>query len=111
MSECVRGRQGRVVGRRGVESRDRLLDALSALVGKVGWRHMAPIDVAREAALSPGNFYVYFKELKDAVIALAVCLDTAGEAFLEHLRMILGLLEFEGWKLPEFSNNSTIEEW
>jgi AcrR family transcriptional regulator len=111
MSECVRDRDGRLVGKRGLATRDRLLDALSGLVGKVGWRRLTPIEVAREAGVSPAGFYQYFPELEDAVIAFAVRLDEAGGGFPEHLRLILCLLEFEGWKLPRFSNNSTIEEW
>lgn len=111
MPECVRDRQGRVVGKRGLATRGRLLDALSGLVERAAWRRVTPIEVARTAGSSAATFYQYFEELEDAAIALAVRLDEAGGRFSDRLRIILCLLEIEGWKLPEFSNNSTIEEW
>lgn len=111
MPEFMRDRYGHVIGERGRATRERLLDTVSGLVGQVPWRQLSAIDVAREAGKSPATFYLYFAEVEDAVIALAVRLDTAGGRFSERLRMILGLLEFEGWELPGFSNNTTIEEW
>jgi len=77
MSECVRDRHGRIVGKRGLATRGRLPDALSGLFGKVGWRQMTLTEVARTAGSSLATFYQYFGELEDAVIALAVRLDDA----------------------------------
>jgi len=106
VSDVVLDRNGRPLGKRGAETRERLLEALRMLLGKGGrdraWSRLTPIAVAREAGVSAGSFYAYFEDIEGAAIALAVQLADAGEEFPDHLSGILGLLAIEGWKLPEF---------
>ena len=67
-----RAADGRVPGRRGRETRDRLLSATSELLKSTGYRDLRVVDIANEAGNSPATFYQYFPDVEAAVLVLGV---------------------------------------
>lgn len=63
---------GRSLGRRGAQTRQRLLDATAQLLEDEGLRELKVVDIARSVELSPATFYQYFRDVEEAVLALAV---------------------------------------
>lgn len=62
---------GRILGRRGMETRQRLLDATEELLREKGLRELRVVDIARRVGSSPATFYQYFKDADEAVLVLA----------------------------------------
>ncbi|MEU6542848.1 TetR family transcriptional regulator [Streptomyces sp. NPDC046859] len=62
---------GRVAGRRGQATRQKLLDCLSEMLSSSPYRDVKVIDVARKAGTSPATFYQYFPDVEGAVLELA----------------------------------------
>jgi AcrR family transcriptional regulator len=62
---------GRALGRRGAATRGRLLEATSELLETHGIRDLRVVDIARRVGTSPATFYQYFRDVEDAVLALA----------------------------------------
>ena len=58
-------------GRRGQETRRRLLEATAGLVERLPYRDVKVVDIARDAGTSPATFYQYFADVEEAVLALA----------------------------------------
>jgi AcrR family transcriptional regulator len=67
----LRAADGRVPGRRGMATRERLLDHTNRLLGTTAYRDLKVVDIAREAGVSPATFYQYFPDAESAVLALA----------------------------------------
>ena len=63
---------GRALGRRGQRTRTRLLEATAQMLERVGLRDLRVVDIARVVGTSPATFYQYFRDVEDAVLALAV---------------------------------------
>src|SRR5450432_642368 len=61
---------GRALGRRGAQTRRRLLDATAELLETHGIRDLRVVDIAREVGSSPATFYQYFRDVETAVLAL-----------------------------------------
>lgn len=81
------GTDGRVPGRRGLETRRRFLDQTRDLVETTNYRDLKVVDIAREVGSSPGTFYQYFADVESAVLALADELAEEGSRVLiEPLR-------------------------
>lgn len=80
---------GQRLGRKGQGTRERIVQAALCLLD--GPQHDAPITlsgVAREAGVGVTTLYLYFPDLGDLVLAaLGRVMDTAGEAFLDRLRV------------------------
>ncbi|MFM7069395.1 MAG: TetR/AcrR family transcriptional regulator, partial [Actinomycetes bacterium] len=55
----MRAADGRVPGRRGLATRQRLLDHTAALLATTSYRDLTVVDIAREAGTSPATFYQY----------------------------------------------------
>jgi AcrR family transcriptional regulator len=70
MDEVV-AQDGRPVGRRGAQTRRKLLDATAQLLEDRGIRDLRVVDIAREVGTSPATFYQYFRDVEDAVLELA----------------------------------------
>jgi AcrR family transcriptional regulator len=66
---------GRAVGRRGAQTRRKLLDATAQLLEHHGVRDLRVVDIARAVGTSPATFYQYFRDVEEAVLALASELD------------------------------------
>ena len=62
---------GRVPGRRGQATRQRLLESTTELLGTTPWRSIKVIDIARQAGTSPATFYQYFENVEQAILVLA----------------------------------------
>jgi AcrR family transcriptional regulator len=86
----VRTVDGRVAGRRGQATRQKLLDCLSEMLSSSPYRDVKVIDVARKAGTSPATFYQYFPDVEGAVLEIAEQMATEGAALTE-------LLEGRSW--------------
>ena len=62
---------GRVPGRRGRATRQRLLECTAELLETTPWRSIKVIDIARQAGTSPATFYQYFENVEQAILVLA----------------------------------------
>jgi AcrR family transcriptional regulator len=71
MTGQVRTVDGRVAGRRGQATRQKLLDCLGEMLSTSPYRDVKVIDVARLAGTSPATFYQYFPDVEGAVLELA----------------------------------------
>ncbi len=67
----VVAQDGRPVGRRGAQTRRKLLDATAQLLEHHGVRDLRVVDIARAVGTSPATFYQYFRDVEDAVLTLA----------------------------------------
>ncbi|CAB4953443.1 MAG: TetR family transcriptional regulator [Actinobacteria bacterium] len=84
----VMATDGRVIGRRAIQTRRRLLDVTASLLAERGALDLKVIDVAREVGASPATFYQYFADVEDAILALATELATS-------VRPISSMLELD----------------
>lgn len=71
MTGQVRTVDGRVAGRRGQATRQKLLDCLRDMLSSSPYRDVKVIDVARMAGTSPATFYQYFPDVEGAVLEIA----------------------------------------
>ncbi|HUD17426.1 MAG TPA: TetR family transcriptional regulator [Acidimicrobiales bacterium] len=62
---------GRVPGRRGRATRQRLLECTAELLTSTPWRSIKVIDIARQAGTSPATFYQYFENVEQSILVLA----------------------------------------
>lgn len=62
---------GRALGKRGALTRSRLLEATTRLLDDAGVRDLRVVDIARDVGTSPATFYQYFRDVDEAVLALA----------------------------------------
>ena len=69
--ERLRAADGRIPGRRGRQTRDRLLDATAAMLETQSYRDLSVVDVARSVGTSPATFYQYFADVEAAILVLA----------------------------------------
>ncbi|MFG2956201.1 TetR family transcriptional regulator [Streptomyces sp. NPDC048291] len=74
---------GRVAGRRGQATRQKLLDCLSEMLSSSPYRDVKVIDVARKAGTSPATFYQYFPDVEGAVLEIAEQMATEGGQLTE----------------------------
>ncbi|MFB8243432.1 TetR/AcrR family transcriptional regulator [Kitasatospora purpeofusca] len=63
---------GRRIGRRGLETRRRILTTTAEILAVTGAADTKVIDMARAAGTSPATFYQYFADRDAVVLALAV---------------------------------------
>lgn len=100
---------GRPLGRRGLRTRRRFLDATEALLRETGLRELRVVDIARRVGTSPATFYQYFTNVEEAVLAVAedatadippiveqIEGDWAGDAGLERARKVVKAF-FDYW--------------
>ncbi|MDF3300519.1 TetR family transcriptional regulator [Streptomyces tropicalis] len=76
---------GRVAGRRGQATRQKLLDCLSEMLSSSPYRDVKVIDVARKAGTSPATFYQYFPDVEGAVLEIADQVASEGAGLAELL--------------------------
>ncbi len=69
--ELIATTDGRVPGRRGRATRQRLLECTTELLVATPWRSIKVIDIARQAGTSPATFYQYFENVEAAITVLA----------------------------------------
>ena len=69
--DTLRAADGRVPGRRGRATRQRLLECTGEMLTTTSYRDVKVIDIAREAGTSPATFYQYFADVEAAILVLA----------------------------------------
>jgi AcrR family transcriptional regulator len=82
----VAATDGRVPGRRGRATRQRLLACTTELLATTSWRSIKVIDIARQAGTSPATFYQYFENVEQAILVLA-------EELMEGAGALAGLVD------------------
>jgi AcrR family transcriptional regulator len=106
----VRTVDGRVAGRRGQATRQKLLDCLSEMLSSSPYRDVKVIDVARKAGTSPATFYQYFPDVEGAVLEIAEQMATEGGQLTELLagRSWVGKA---GWQTSQELVDGFLEFW
>ncbi|MCZ9341186.1 TetR/AcrR family transcriptional regulator [Streptomyces sp. TRM76130] len=101
---------GRVAGRRGQATRQKLLDCLSEMLSSSPYRDVKVIDVARRAGTSPATFYQYFPDVEGAVLEIAeqTAADAAGLTALVQGRSWAGR---GGWQTAQELVDGFLEFW
>jgi AcrR family transcriptional regulator len=79
----LRAADGRVPGRRGRATRQRLLECTRDLLTTTSYRDVKVIDIAREAGTSPATFYQYFADVEAAILVLAEEMAQQGQHLTE----------------------------
>jgi TetR/AcrR family fatty acid metabolism transcriptional regulator len=69
--------------RRKAETRQRILEAASRLFARQGFDATRPQDIAREADVAVGTFYLHFADRRDAFVAFT---ERAADDLMEHAR-------------------------
>lgn len=78
---------GQKLGRKGQETRERIISAMLQLLADPDGPPVTVSGVAREAQVRPPNVYLYFPDMGELVLAaLMRVMDTAEEAYLARLR-------------------------
>lgn len=110
MTGQVRTVDGRVAGRRGQATRQKLLDCLSEMLSSSPYRDVKVIDVARKAGTSPATFYQYFPDVEGAVLEVAEQMATEGGQLTELLdgRSWVGKA---GWQTAQELVDGFLEFW
>ena len=77
----MRAADGRVPGRRGRATRQKLLEQTSEMLRTSSYRDLKVVDIARGAGTSPATFYQYFADVEAAILVLAEELALEGGEF------------------------------
>ncbi len=110
MTGQVRTVDGRVAGRRGQATREKLLDCLSDMLDSSPYRDVKVIDVARRAGTSPATFYQYFPDVEGAVLEIAE--RTAAESSsLAELTAGRSWVGKAGWQTAQELVDGFLEFW
>ena len=88
----LRAADGRVPGRRGRATRQRLLECTRDMLTTTSYRDVKVIDIARDAGTSPATFYQYFADVEAAILVLGEEMAQQGE----HLTTIITDGAWEG---------------
>ncbi|MEU6403077.1 TetR family transcriptional regulator [Streptomyces sp. NPDC046985] len=101
---------GRVAGRRGQATRQKLLDCLSEMLSSSPYRDVKVIDVARKAGTSPATFYQYFPDVEGAVLEIAeqMAAESAGLTDLVEGRSWVGKA---GWQTSQELVDGFMDFW
>ena len=67
----LRAADGRVPGRRGRATRQKLLEQTADMLTTTNYRDLKVVDIARAANTSPATFYQYFPDVEATVLVLA----------------------------------------
>jgi AcrR family transcriptional regulator len=65
VTEIVTGVSGRALSRKGVETRQRLLDAAEQVFAELGYHDASIVKVTEAAGVGQGTFYLYFASKKE----------------------------------------------
>ncbi|GAA2292310.1 TetR/AcrR family transcriptional regulator [Streptomyces kunmingensis] len=110
MTGQVRTVDGRVAGRRGQATRQKLLDCLGEMLSSSPYRDVKVIDVARKAGTSPATFYQYFPDVEGAVLEIAEQMATEG-AGLTDLVADRSWVGKAGWATAQDLVDGFLEFW
>jgi AcrR family transcriptional regulator len=87
----LRAVDGRVPGRRGLATRQRLLDCTVDLLASTPYRDLKVTDITRAAGTSPATFYQYFVDIEAVLLAIA-------EQAVDEGRELASLISGRPWK-------------
>ncbi|HET7530330.1 MAG TPA: TetR family transcriptional regulator [Mycobacteriales bacterium] len=87
----LRAVDGRVPGRRGLATRQRLLECTIDLLASTPYRDLKVTDITRAAGTSPATFYQYFVDIEAILLAIA-------EQTVEEGRQLADLITDRPWK-------------
>ncbi len=110
-SSDLRAVDGRVPGRRGMATRQRLLEQTSVLLETTSYRDLKVVDIAREAGTSPATFYQYFPDAESALLALADGLVGEGGERLTRPMREANWEGRAGYEACEAISTSFLEFW
>ncbi|MFE1950731.1 MULTISPECIES: TetR family transcriptional regulator [Streptomyces] len=110
MTGQVRTVDGRVAGRRGQATRQKLLECLGEMLSSSPYRDVKVIDVARKAGTSPATFYQYFPDVEGAVLEIAEQMATEG-AGLTELVADRSWVGKAGWATAQELVDGFLEFW
>src|SRR5919108_6689274 len=79
----LRAVDGRVPGRRGRATRDKLLRATADLLEQRSFRDLTVVEIAKRARTSTATFYQYFADVEAAIAELANELAAEGPGLVE----------------------------
>ncbi len=96
-------KQGQALGRKGEESRRRLLDATLALLTRGSIHKISASAIAREAAMASQSFYLYFKDIDEIILALAQ------EAAVDLQEVVALLVNAPSGSEPEMLSKQVID--
>jgi AcrR family transcriptional regulator len=85
--QSVTAADGRVIGTRASQTRQRLLDATERLLIERGVLNLTVVDVTRAAETSPATFYQYFTDVADAIKALSVQVGSVQAEILPYFEV------------------------
>jgi AcrR family transcriptional regulator len=98
----LRAADGRVPGRRGRATRQRLLACTRDMLTTTSYRDVKVIDIAREAGTSPATFYQYFADVEAAILVLA-------EEMAQQGQHLTGIITGGSWTgTPAFETSLTL---
>jgi AcrR family transcriptional regulator len=78
LDDALRAADGRMPGRRGRATRQKLLEQTEAMLQTTSFRDLKVVDIARAAGTSPATFYQYFPDVESAILMLAEEMAIAG---------------------------------
>ena len=87
----LRAVDGRVPGRRGLATRQRLVECTIDLLSSTPYRDLKVTDITRAAGTSPATFYQYFVDIEAILLAVA-------EQTVEEGRALAELISGKPWK-------------
>ena len=87
----LRAVDGRVPGRRGLATRQRLLECTIDLLASTPYRDLKVTDITRAAGTSPATFYQYFVDIEAILLAVT-------EQAVEEGRQLATLISGRPWK-------------
>jgi AcrR family transcriptional regulator len=87
----LRAVDGRVPGRRGLATRQRLLECTIDLLATTPYRDLKVTDITRAAGTSPATFYQYFVDIEAILLAIA-------EQAVDEGRQLAELINGQTWK-------------
>ncbi len=82
----LRAADGRLPGRRGQATRQRLLGCTREMLRSTSYRDLKVVDIAKEAGTSPATFYQYFPDVEAAIVVLAEEMAQEGRRFSDLVR-------------------------
>jgi len=97
-SYTIKNKSGQEIGKKGSETRKRLLDATFVLLDQKRLKEIRSAEISTIAQAAPSTFYLYFQSVEDAVLELIKELDQSNQHVTEPLH--------EEWNTDNCYNNA-----
>lgn len=98
-SSVRKNKQGQSLGRKGLNTRKRLLNAAEALLEKHSPVDLTAVSIAKAANMSSATFYMYFDDIQDILAALS---EVAGQE-MDRALDVLG----ESWSIDTLEEHAS----